>query len=606
MKQRGLGVNFNAAGEAEVRLWAPLASAVHLFLVRGGQQLAMEAEAHGYWTLTTGQLQPGDPYQFLVDDRQPLPDPASLAQPQGVHGPSVAIDLKTFAALNNDWQNPPLADYMIYELHTGTFTPDGTFKGVIGKLEHLKNLGINAIELMPVAQFPGERNWGYDGVFPFAVQHSYGGAAGLKDLVDACHAQGIAVILDVVYNHLGPEGNYFPVYGPYFTEKYHTPWGNALNFDDAGCDEVRRYFIENVLMWFRDFHIDALRLDAVHAIRDFSPKHILQEMSEQVAELMAATGRLHHLIVECDLNDRRYISPVATGGFGIDAQWIDEFHHALRVTAGGNPDGYYADFRGIVHLAKAYRDAYVFDGQFSPHRDKKFGTSAAGLPGDRFIVFSQNHDQVGNRMLGERSSQLFDFEMQKLMAGAVMIAPFIPMLFMGEEWAAAEPFQYFVSHGDPDLVKAVREGRKAEFASFQAEGEAPDPQAEETFRRSTLNWEASASGHHQVMLVYYQRLIALRKQIPALSRPDREQCSVLVDELGQTLLLERWDGPRQIACLLNFAATEQEFIFREGHAWQVLLDSADTPWGGPGAGTLSGATVKIKPHSLIIYANYHV
>ncbi len=335
-----------------------------------------------------------------------------------------------------------------------------------------RTIGVNAIELMPVVQFPGSRNWGYDGVFPFAVQHSYGGARGLQTLVDICHQKGIAVVLDVVYNHLGPEGNYLGAYGPYFTDKYNTPWGNALNFDDAWCDGVRQFFIENVLMWFRDFHVDALRLDAVHAIKDFSAVHILREIKMHVNQLTKETGRTHHLIVELDLNDPKFINPLEEQGFGMDAQWIDEFHHALRVTATGESTGYYSDFTGISHLAKAYQDAYVYDGQYSPHRFKKFGLKAENHPGQQFIVFSQNHDQVGNRMLGERTSQLVSLEMQKLMAGAVLVSPYLPMLFMGEEYAEPNPFLYFVSHTDPDLVEAVRKGRKAEFAAFHALGEA--------------------------------------------------------------------------------------------------------------------------------------
>src|SRR5687768_905399 len=308
---------------------------------------------------------------------------------------------------------------------------------------------------MPVAQFPGKRNWGYDGVYPFAVQNSYGGYKGLQQLVNACHQKGLAVILDVVYNHLGPEGNYFSAYGPYFTEEYKTPWGGAINFDDAWSDGVRNYFIENALMWFRDFHIDALRLDAVHAIKDFGSKHILREIKEQVNILMEQTGKKHYLIAECDLNDTQFIDPLEKRGFGMDAQWIDEFHHALRVTATGEKTGYYSDFSGIEHLAKAYKDAYVYDGQFSPHRFKNFGVKAQDNPGRQFIVFSQNHDQVGNRMLGERSSQLVSYEMQKLMAGAVLVSPYLPMLFMGEEYSESHPFLYFVSHTDPELAEAV-------------------------------------------------------------------------------------------------------------------------------------------------------
>lgn len=365
---------------------------------------------------------------------------------------------------------------------------------------------------MPVAQFSGARNWGYDGVFPFAVQNSYGGPEALQHFVNACHQHNIAVVLDVVYNHVGPEGNNLGKFGPYFTDKYKTPWGEAINFDDAGCDGVRKYFIENVLMWFRDFHIDALRLDAVHAIKDFGPSHILKEIKQHTDALMQETGRAHYLIAECDLNDIKYIQPIEEGGYGMDAQWIDEFHHSLRVTAGNERTGYYQDFDGILHLAKSFHDGYVFDGIYSAHRQKTFGTKTTGIAGEKFIVFSQNHDHVGNRMLGERTSTLVSFEMQKLLAATCLISPYLPMLFMGEEYSEKNPFLYFVSHSDKALVEAVRKGRKEEFAEFHNEGEVPDPQAEETFQQSKLQWHLLQEKQHSAMLSFYKSLIALRKK----------------------------------------------------------------------------------------------
>src|SRR3569833_1552745 len=528
-------------------------------LVVSGKTISLDKLEFGYWTLETNYIKPGDRYQFSIDDKL-LPDPASRAQPGGVHDGSMAIDLNDFAWTDQHWQNQPMESYIIYELHSGTFTHEGTFDAIFAKIDLLINLGITAIVIMPVAQFPGERYWGYDGVFPYAVQNSYGVPTGLMTLVNACHQKGLAVILDVVYNHLGPEGNYFNEFGPYFTDKYHTPWGNAINFDDAWSDEVRHYFVQNTLQWFRDFHLDALRLDAVHAIKDFSPKHILKEIKENVEQLMRETGRKHHLIIEFDLNDKRFFDPVEKDGYGIEAQWIDEFHHALCVTAGGGRDGYYSDFNGIGHLAKAYNDAYVYDGIYSPHRLKTFGTKT-GNPGRQFIAFSQNHDQVGNRMLGERSSQLFGLEMQKLMVGAILVSHFIPKLFMGEEWAESNPFLYFVSHTDPQLVEAVRKGRKAEFAAFHAEGEAPDPQAEETFNKSKLQWQLPESGLHAIMLNYYKALIALRKKLPALAILNRGNLKTTVDEDANTLLLERWGGDEHISCLMNFSDNELPTVF---------------------------------------------
>jgi maltooligosyltrehalose trehalohydrolase len=609
IKNRHIGVSFNTNGEAEVLLWAPLVEKVVLKVAGNNQHIPLIKEEFGYWSATANKLKPGDLYKFVLDDEKELPDPASVAQPEGVHGPSQALDLKSYKWTDNNWNNVPLEDYILYELHTGTFTPEGTFAAIEEKLDYLKNLGINAIEIMPVAQFPGSRNWGYDGVYPFAVQDSYGGAEGLQHLVDACHQKGIAVVLDVVYNHMGPEGNYLGEFGHYFTDKYNTPWGKALNFDDAWCDAVRHYFIENVLMWFRDFHIDALRMDAVHAIKDFSAKHILREIKEEVNRLMEDTGRKHHLIVELDLNDVRFINPLEKEGFGMDAQWIDEFHHALRVAAGGERSGYYSDFDGIGHLAKAYKDAYVYDGIYSPHRLKTFGSKAETNPGKQFIVFSQNHDQVGNRMLGERTSQLLSFEMQKLLAGAVIASPYLPMLFMGEEWSEPHSFLYFVSHTDPELAEAVRKGRKAEFAAFHAQGEAPDPVAEETFQESKLQWELIDKGPHSTMFRWYKALLALRRQLPALRHLDRKNLQVEHSEEQKTLMLYRWHENQHVVCLMNFSNQPQEFTMPpHAQQWQKLIYSAEADWKGQGEvpeKLQAGSTVSLQPESFLIYTNSH-
>lgn len=606
IKKRSIGINFDEAGKAAVSIWAPLAKEVAVILTDKKNIITLSKDELGYWKTITDEISIGDLYK-IVSDGNEFPDPAALSQPGGVHGSSKAINLHAF--LNNDksWNNLPLEDYIIYELHTGTFTPEGTFAAMEEKLAYLKDLGINAIEIMPVSQFPGDRNWGYDGVFPFAVQHSYGGAAGLKHLTEACHAKGIAVILDVVYNHLGPEGNYLGAIGAYFTDKYNTPWGKAINFDDEWCDGARRYFIENALMWFRDFHIDALRMDAVHAIKDFSPVHVLREMKLQVDKLMQETGKQHYLIVESDLNDTRFINPLEQQGFGMDAQWIDEFHHALRVTAGEERNGYYADFNGLYHLAKSYKDAYVFDGRFSPHRKKFFGVKAENNPGKQFIVFSQNHDQVGNRMLGERTSTLVSFEMQKLMAGAVMVSPFLPMLFMGEEYSEPNPFLYFVSHTDPDLAEAVRKGRKAEFAAFHLHGEAPDPVSEKTFEASKLQWHLLQQEPNNIMHDFYKTLISLRKQQPALKHLDRDKLEAEANEESQTLLLHRWHDSEHVYCLLNFSQQQKQLILPNNQkAYKKIFDSADPLWGGPAAApdTISGEmNITIQPESFLIFKN---
>ncbi|HEX2535197.1 MAG TPA: malto-oligosyltrehalose trehalohydrolase [Chitinophagaceae bacterium] len=611
IKKRSVGVTFSEGGTAEVAVWAPEATRVELELSATGRLLPLQPAEEGYWTGRTDELKPGDPYRFRLNEDQLLPDPASLAQPEDVHGPSAAVDTARFAWTDSGWNNLPLDDYILYELHTGTFSPEGNFAGIEARLGYLKELGVTAIEIMPIAQFPGARNWGYDGVYPFAAHTAYGGAEGLQRLVNACHEKGLAVVLDVVYNHFGPEGNYLDAYGPYFTDKYKTPWGRALNFDDTDCDAVRKYFIENALMWLRDFHIDALRLDAVHAIKDFSAVHLLQEIRHRVAELESATGRRHYLIAELDLNDTRFIAPPERGGFGLDAQWIDEFHHALRVTAGGDRSGYYSDFNGIRHLAKSFNDAYVYDGQYSPHRRKRFGIPAREHPGRQFVVFSQNHDQVGNRMLGERTSTLHSFEMQKLLAGAVLLSPYLPMLFMGEEWGEPNPFLYFVSHTDAELAEAVRQGRKAEFAAFHAEGEAPDPVSEDTFLRSKLQWPLTQEEPHATLLRYYRTLIGLRTGMPALRGNNRRQLHVECNEEWNTLMLHRWEGPDNVIALMNFSDRPQHLMLPSHvERWHKVLDSAAPQWKGPqeAPGTVSGgnpgaAALTLQPESLIVYAS---
>lgn len=604
VRKRSVGVNFSGSGEAEIVVWAPLADNVEIIISNEspGWNIALEKQSFGYWKTETPKIKPGSLYKISVNNDTPLPDPASLSQPLGVHEASCAIDINNYTWTDNKWKNHPLQEYIIYELHTGTFTPEHNFEGIKSKLDHLSDLGITAIEIMPVGQFPGSRNWGYDGVYPFAVQQSYGGADKLQELVNACHEKNIAVILDVVYNHIGPEGNYFGRFGPYFTEKYSTPWGKSLNFDDAWCNGVREYFIENALMWFRDFHIDALRMDAVHAIKDLGPDHLTKNIREKVNELSAITGRHHYLIAELDLNDPVFINSPDKCGYGMDAQWIDEFHHALRVTSGQKKEGYYSDFNGIAHLSKSYNDAYVYDGQFSLHRKKFFGAKTVN-PGYQFVVFSQNHDQTGNRMLGERSSQLVSYEMCKLMAAAVMIGPFLPMLFMGEEWAEPHPFLFFISHTDKELASIVNKGRKAEFASFSWEGEPPDPRLEQTFNDSLLQWDIISKDPHAKMLKYYKKLIELRKTQPALKSTDREGIGTEVNKEKNTLVLHRVHSKQHIVCLMNYSKTIREIKLSEGH-WRKLLDSASPEWnGGHSAAAIinENPVATVQPESILIY-----
>lgn len=605
--RRTIGINFKGL-YAEIVLWSPDANDIQI-LINHNITLPLQKNAFGYWQLTTDELHPGDHYLFIKDGQQ-YPDPASVSQPNGVHGVSQALDISAYDWTDDSWNNIPLDQYIFYELHTGTFTKETTFAAIEGKLDHLIELGITAIELMPVAQFPGSRNWGYDGVFPFAVQFSYGGADALKHLVNACHKKNLAVVLDVVYNHLGPEGNYLETFAPYFTDKYKTPWGKAVNFDDACCDGVRHFIVENVLMWFRDFHIDALRFDAIHAVRDFSPQHIMQEIKHYTDAWMNASGNTHYLIIECDLNDTRFINSVENCGFGIDAQWCDEFHHALRVTCGQEKEGYYEDFSGIAHLAKAYKNAYVHDGQYSAHRKKKFGMTTEKNQGQQFVVFSQNHDQVGNRMLGERTSTLVVAEMLKLMAGAVILSPYLPLLFMGEEWGDTNPFLYFTDHSDPGLSEAVFKGRQEEFKSFKYKGEVPDPGAVETFMHSSLQWDLLQKEPHHTLFGYYKALISLRKKIAPLRILNREQMKVEYDEPESTLILHRWDEDQNVICLMNFSGKEQEIEMSSSKPqWKTLLNSADPEWGGGHTVApliAQGEKVTIQPASLLVYTNCYV
>ena len=603
-----LGVTLDDSGMATVGVWASEAEEVTIDIISKSRSLPLEKVDFGFWTRQTDKIEAGDFYKFILDTEKALPDPASRSQPEGVHGYSEVVDLNSFPWSDKNWKNLPLEAYVLYELHVGTFSPEGTFEGLARKLNYLKALGVNAIEIMPVAQFPGERNWGYDGVYPFAVQNSYGGAKGLQQLVNVCHAHGFAVVLDVVYNHLGPEGNYLSEFGPYFTDKYSTPWGKAINFDDAWSDNVRHYFIENCLMWFRDFHVDALRLDAVHAIKDFGPKHILQEMKEKVNQLVAAIGKECYLIAESDLNDVRYINAIEKCGYGMDAQWADDFHHALRVTSGNTKTGYYVEYDGIRDLAKSYRGAYVYDGVYSKGRKKSFGTRAVHNPGKQFVVFSQNHDQVGNRPNGERTSHLIDCEMQKVLAGAVLVSPFLPMLFMGEEFSATSPFLFFVSHSDAELVEAVREGRKLEFAHAHEGIEPVDPQSSDTFDASKLSWHDLEKNDHSIMFSYYKTLIALRKENPALSHLNRHQLEVEENEAQQTLVLHRWHGNQHIVCFMNFSE-EQQLIEKPElltqRKWTKIIASSDPQWLGAMASPItieeSALDILLQPKSFSMY-----
>ena len=482
-----LGASLSEEG-VRFRVWAPKASSVSLVIIGEKDPYPMKAEDRGYFSTFIQGLEPGRRYIYLLNEDQPRPDPVSRYQPEGVHGPSEVIDPSEFEWGDRDWKGIPLEKMIIYEIHTGTFTQEGTFEAIIPFLDYLKNeLVVTTIELMPVSQFPGERNWGYDGTYLYAPQNSYGGPYGLKNLVNACHQKGLSVILDVVYNHLGPEGNYLGNYGPYFTDRYKTPWGSAINYDGPESDEVRKFIIHNALYWVTEFHVDGLRIDAIHGIFDFSAKHILYDIREVVHREAKKLGRHIVVIAESDLNNVRVIDPPRRGGYGLDAQWNDDFHHCLHTLLTGEQSGYYQDFGDLIQLVKALREGFVYSGQYSSYRRSRHGNLSKHLPCTKFVVFSQNHDQVGNRMKGDRLSTLVPFEALKLAAGMVLFSPHIPLLFMGEEYGEEGPFQYFVSHSDPELIEAVRKGRREEFAAFRWEGEIPDPQDEATFLRSKIH-----------------------------------------------------------------------------------------------------------------------
>jgi maltooligosyltrehalose trehalohydrolase len=566
-------------------VYAPRARKIEVRIVSPPERTeALVRDALGYHHGVVEDVFPGNLYLYRLDGAMERPDPASRFLPMGVHGPSQVVDSGAYPWGNPDWAGFPLEAYILYELHVGAFTPEGTFDAVIPRLDSLKDLGVTAIELMPVAQFPGNRNWGYDGVYPFAAQNSYGGPEGLQKLVDACHRRGMAVILDVVYNHLGPEGNYLGDFGPYFTDRYRTPWGAALNFDGPDSDEVRRFFLENALFWLSDFRMDALRIDAIHGIMDFSAYPFLAELADTVRGLAARENRKIHLIPESDLNDVRAISPREKGGVGLDAQWNDDFHHALHALLTGERKGYYRDFGSLEDLAKAHAEGFVYSGQYSGFRRRRHGSSSRDIPAWRLVVFSQNHDQVGNRAGGERLSRLVSFEALKLAAGIVLLSPFLPLLFMGEEYGETAPFLYFVSHSDEPLVEAVRKGRREEFAAHRWEGEPPDPQEENTFLRSRLDPGLSGEGHHRVLREYYRELIRLRKGHPALSCLNKEAMEVSVYGKEKVLLVRRWKGLSQAAAACHFgdSVVSVQLPLPTGE-WEKLLDSSEKRWGGSGS-----------------------
>jgi maltooligosyltrehalose trehalohydrolase len=549
-------------------VWAPDAKSVELIIE--DRRIALEPLADGRWQKDVAAA-PGAGYRYSVDGSAPLPDPRSRWQPDGVHGASHVVEAGSLAAARGAPRTPPLSDAVIYELHIGTFTPQGTYAAAREKLAYLAELGVTHVELMPLASFPGRHGWGYDGVALYAPHPAYGTPAELAAFVQACHAQGLAVLLDVVYNHLGPDGNYLAQFGPYFTDRYKTGWGEAINYDGPQSDEVRRFVIDNALMWLRDYGFDGLRLDAVHAIFSFEAVHVLEELAAAVKDLGRELKRHFVLIAESDLNDPRLIRAIAHGGYGLDAQWADDFHHALHRFFTGETAGYYADFHGLEDVATALRDGYVYQGQYSAFRKRSHGRSPAGIEPQQLVVSAQNHDQIGNRAQGERLSMMLEAPQLKAIAALTILSPFVPLLFQGEEWAARTPFLYFTDHQDPELGRLVAEGRSKEFSAFRWQGAVPNPQAADTFARSKLNWTELSEPRHAEMLAWYRALIRLRRDkvvMPPESSPDSTKAVTNFDAAAGWLTFVH----NGVLAAFNFADAAQPVPLPDG-GWTLVLRS---------------------------------
>jgi maltooligosyltrehalose trehalohydrolase len=563
------------------RVWAPEKTTMTLRLLSRSQAdtlIALQKDDRGYFTVFAKGVTAGDRYYYIPDGGRQYPDPCSHYQPEGVHGPSCVVDHFHFQWKDHAWNGKPLAAHIFYEIHVGTFTAEGTFDAIIPRLDDLVALGITAIELMPVAECPGDRNWGYDGVFLFAVQHNYGGPDGLKQLVDACHRKGIAVFLDVVYNHLGAEGNCVGAFGPYFSTTYITPWGKALNLDGPWSDGVREFLLANVLFWARHYHLDGLRLDAVHEIYDRNARTIWDDLHIAVRDWTVESGRSFHLIAESDSNDPRTVESAATGGRGFHAQWLDDFHHALYVLL--DPEGrqHYIDYGELRQLAKAYTDGFVYTGEYSRFRCRTHGAPSTGLSGEQFVVFNQNHDLPGNRPDGARLSALLDTDRLKLAAAAVLLSPYLPLLFMGEEYGDNSPFYFFSDYHHPQIAAALREQRQQQFADFNWKIEAPDPQQPSTFLDCILKWGQRHEPGHRELLQWYRQLITLRRTHPLLTDLSRQYLRAdLLGTTGLAICRHSADRQLQLLTLFNFSAAELTTVIpcysRGLEAWRVVLRS---------------------------------
>jgi maltooligosyltrehalose trehalohydrolase len=573
-------------------VWAPLPKKVAL-RVNDTTLLMHGPDEQGWWRLDVDEADAGADYCYLIDDDDKCyPDPRSQWQPHGVHGMSRVYADDAFAWSDAKFRAAPLPSAIVYELHIGTYTRKGTLDAAIGRLDYLAELGITHVELMPVASFAGNHGWGYDGVALFSVHEPYGGPDALKRFVNAAHEKGLAVLLDVVYNHFGPVGNYTGKFGPYLTDAHRTPWGGAVNLEAEWSHQVRRFFCDNALMWLRDYHIDGLRLDAVHAFIDRSAIHFLEQLSAEVEALSATLARTLVVIAESDLNDPRVVTPREAGGLGMNAQWSDDFHHALftvlqREAAGG----YYSDFGDLSHLAKALEKSFVYDGIYSNYRNRFHGRTAGRVPQNWFLGYIQNHDQVGNSAVGDRLREVVGLERAKIAAALVFASPFIPMIFQGEEWAASSPFQYFADHEDEEMARLVSEGRKREFAAFGWDPSLiPDPEKRETFERSKLNWSELSDGEHAEMLAWYQELIRLRRTTAALNEGEPGDTRVRFDQQQMWFSMER--GNVTLCCNLG----ERERLFPVQEGGKVVLSSRESL-------TVRNGGVELPPDTVVILAD---
>lgn len=587
------------------RVWAPAAQQVELVLLDGGRRQAvpMDRAERGYFRHAAADVPEGQRYAYRLDGGPERPDPCSLWQPEGVHGPSAVVRPERFAWTDRAWAGVPRDRLVFYETHVGTFTREGTFDAIIPRLPELRQLGVTALELLPVGQFPGPRNWGYDGVLPYAAQDSYGGPHGLQRLVDACHAAGLAAFLDVVYNHFGPEGNYLPEFAPYLTDRYKTGWGQAVNYDGPGSDPVRDFVVDNVRMWLEEFHLDGLRLDAVHAIFDLGARHLLRGIKEAADDVARRTGRLIHVVAESDLNDPRLLLPPERGGYGLDAQWSDDFHHAVHTVLTGEDQGYYADFGSAAQLARVLEQPFLYAGTYSKARDRSHGAPAGNLGGDRFVVAIQNHDQVGNRARGDRLGTLLEPPGQRLAASLLLLAPHLPLLFMGEEYGETNPFPFFCSFGDAPLVEAVRQGRRREFAAFGWQGEVPDPHAESTFAAARLSWSWPAGSPRAGLRQLYADLLAVRQAWPALRDFNRRAARLWPEEASGTVLeLVRGgtavEAGTTLQAFFNLGAAPQRLPVAPP-AGHVLLFSSEEP-RYQGRRTGPDLAMGLLPHECVV------